>query len=623
MAESLTDNRELLYGTPLRERLKSALRETPWWAISVVVHFVLIVIVAPMMTWQFKVPETQVEIQTKIEEKVELPAVVLDLPKPVEQEIKRTDKRVTTERKVSLQQKNLPQLENILKPGNPNTPNTLAVLAAPGGVIRVGRIGEGEGLHVGGGGIGEGLDDTGGWPGWKGRCIAVWLFDESKSMKPHQQIVRQKVDELYESLGIVGGGVAENKRIVTAVCSYGKDFHVLLKDPTADMAKVRDAIDKVPVDESGAENYLAAVNGVLNEFSGYAKKYSRNIVIVIVTDEAGDDDAPPKEGPSPLEVTVDRLKKRWGAENKLSASVLAFGYEAGAFGYGRELTYDPSVPKGTDPYAWVNRGIESAFSEMIGHDYYFRNVERVPSGFGPYGLSRLCHETGGVYYLMRQSGATSYDYEKLLKGYQPELENRAEVAARNAKNNARKLIMMIPGAWGAIGWREDRKFDPYYWNNEGGRKQMETTLKIVDEWLALINDAIKRMSELANVSFADTPSARRWEANRDLMWAQLHKHRFELIQLRLTMQDLQSGKNIPPPGDIGWHIGLDGGVLRGDMEKVKEEIGNVRALFQEVVDRHAGTPWEVYARGEMNSLHGFAIRPHSRSGGAAIKTESR
>ncbi|HUV39874.1 MAG TPA: hypothetical protein VMY39_09690, partial [Planctomycetota bacterium] len=368
----------------------------------------------------------------------------------------------------------------------------------------------------------------------------------------------------------------------------------------------------------GKENYLAAINGVLTKFSGYARRYGRNIVIILVTDEGGDDDTVPKEGGvSNVEGTLARMKK-------MKASLLVFGTEAGEFAYPAELTYDPTVKAGVSPYAYVNRGTSTGFDEMFPHDWYFRRTERVPSGFGPYGVSRICSETGGVFYLMRAARANAYDYEKLLSGYQPELDSRDEIARRNSHNRLRRLLMTVILQWKTInGEAGSQRFTSYFQNSEAGKRRMEETLKVVNEWQAMLNEGIKEMEKLSNVAFKESP--KRWEANRDAMWAEMHKLRFQLAQYKLALADLMRGRNIPPPGDIGWHISWhQNPILRAeDAAKLAEEKARIIKMFELVIEKHAGTPWEEFAKREMNQMRGFAIHPWSRSRSSGVVHEAR
>jgi len=623
MSTMVSDGRPFLYGTTLHEKLHGALAATPWWLISLVFHFAILTF-AYFYTWEVPLPKEEVVLKPEIVSKVELPPVMIETPRWTTEDpkvVKRPTK-VTEVRKVSISQQKLPQLSDILDKPKGSPRKGLAVLAAPGGVMQVGQIGDGEGLRIAPDGLDEALGDMGSTGIFKNRCLLIWLFDESKSMKPHQQLIRRKVDELYENLGITQRDSVSTRHILTTVCSYGKDFHVELKDPTMDAQKIREAINKVPVDAFGIENYLTAINMALSEYSTYAQKYSRNIVIIVVTDEAGDDDTKWEDGGnSLLEVTVARMKKA-------KATLLVFGQEAGGFGYAAEQTYDPTVPKGYSPYSTVNRGIESAFSEMFPHNwglfYSFRATQRVPSGFGPYGASRVCRETGGVYYLLRASDVKSYDYEKLLGGYQPELASRLEIAKRNHDNRLRRAIMGIIDLFKTTWDDDDKRFGTGFSNDEAGRRAVERCIQIADDWLKLVNEVIERMGTLANVTAED--STKRWEADRDLVFAHLHKIRFQIVQYKMALLDLQQGRKVPPPGDVGWMVYYSGPLRFDEQNRIAEEQKKVQALYQLVIDKHLGTPWEVFARNEMRNLHGYAITAYSRSrssGGESPKIEPR
>ena len=612
MSDFVSDHRDIIYGETLEDKIHRMLKSTPWWLISFVIHAVLLFVVS-QIALPVPLPEEEMEMQSDLIKEFKMPPVVLPETKPEDQQQEVKDNTRTQVNRPDVNQNQLNKL-NLKTPGDPD--QDLRVLAVPGGVARVGAIGGG-GFEVSGG-LKEAIGAVIGWPGWRNRCLAVWLFDESKSMKDDQQLVRQKVDQLYEELGINMSDSRAGRRIVTAVCSYGKDLHIILGKPTNDMTEIKTAIEKIPVDTTGKENYLAAINGVLNKFSGFAKRYGRNIVIVLVTDEGGDDDVTAKgSAKSNLEGTLARMKK-------MKASLLVFGTEAGEFAYGSEQTYDPTVKAGYSPYAWVNRGISTAFAEMFPHDWYFRRTQRVPSGFGPYGTSRLCRETGGVFYLMRTAKANAYDYEKLLKGYQPELASRGEIAKRNRHNRLRRVLMGTIISWKKIrGEPGDRRFSSYFAKSEAGKRRMQATMKVVNEWIALMNSAIKDIEKLSNVAVKNSP--KRWEANHDLTWAMVHKLRFQLVQYKLALTDLMRGRNLPPPGDIGWHISWHRNpiIRTADAVKLAEEKARILKMFEKVIEKHADTPWEAFAKREMRQMRGFAVHPYSRSKSRGIKHEAR
>ena len=73
------------------------------------------------------------------------------------------------------------------------------------------------------------------------------------------------------------------------IVSFGETVHKLTPRPTADIKLIRTSIDKIPVDESGRENMSLALVRTLDEFGPKALRAKRKLIIILVTDESGDD----------------------------------------------------------------------------------------------------------------------------------------------------------------------------------------------------------------------------------------------------------------------------------------------------------------------------------------------
>ncbi|MCG8649977.1 MAG: hypothetical protein MI861_09090, partial [Pirellulales bacterium] len=97
----------------------------------------------------------------------------------------------------------------------------------------------------------------------EGPVLAIWCFDQSGSMKDDQQEIRDRIETVYEQLGLVGR--INNKALLSAVTSYGENFidHTQ-HNPTADRNVLRQAIDSVPVDDSGKELMCSAVAATIH-----------------------------------------------------------------------------------------------------------------------------------------------------------------------------------------------------------------------------------------------------------------------------------------------------------------------------------------------------------------------
>jgi hypothetical protein len=74
--------------------------------------------------------------------------------------------------------------------------------------------------------------------------------------------------------------------------SFGSTWDPLLAKPTADGAKIVNAIDHVPLDRTGIERTFTAVAGIIHRWGVF--KDSRNhgyyTMVIVVTDEIGDDE---------------------------------------------------------------------------------------------------------------------------------------------------------------------------------------------------------------------------------------------------------------------------------------------------------------------------------------------
>ena len=85
---------------------------------------------------------------------------------------------------------------------------------------------------------------------------AVWLFDQSHSMRDDQQIIKQDFHKVYEELGVVKKQDeklrSQNPRdevILTSIWAFCDAPLELTKKPTADLTEIRGAIDAIPIDE--------------------------------------------------------------------------------------------------------------------------------------------------------------------------------------------------------------------------------------------------------------------------------------------------------------------------------------------------------------------------------------
>src|SRR5439155_3389769 len=174
--------------------------------------------------------------------------------------------------------------------------------------------------------------------------------------------------------------------LLSGVVMFGEKTHFLVK-PTDNFEEIRNGIESVPTDASGIENVFTAVKQVVSLWSSYRTEQHRRIMLITITDEAGDDFGKPH-----LEAIA--LCRRYGAKAYVIGPTAPFGTRKG---------YVPYIaPEDGKTYQLpIDLGPEVPMAENVRLPFWFDGpqYEYLSSGFAPYALARLVSETGGVYFL--------------------------------------------------------------------------------------------------------------------------------------------------------------------------------------------------------------------------------
>ncbi len=247
------------------------------------------------------------------------------------------------------------------------------------------------------------------------KLLVVWLVDASASLTQQREAVAKRLQRIYGELGALEqtSQLPRHERgLLTGVVMFGEKTSFLLK-PTDNFEEIRQAIESAPTDASGIENVFTAVRQVLTVWSSYRTEQHRRIMLITITDEAGDDFGKPH-----LEAIA--LCRRLGAKAYVIGPTSPFGTRKGFVPY--------VAPEDGKTYQLpIDLGPEVPMAENVRLPFWFDGpqYEYLSSGFAPYALARLVSETGGVYFLTNMTtmaGLTpigSFD-EATLKPFAPD-----------------------------------------------------------------------------------------------------------------------------------------------------------------------------------------------------------
>jgi len=451
------------------------------------------------------------------------------------------------------------------------------------------------------------------------KVLVVWLFDESESMKDDQEDIKKRFARIYEELKLAendqevqssrGRGEKASDVLLTSIVSFGEGlhYHNPAKRPTSDLQQILQAIDRIPIDPSGTENTFRAIYEVVNEYRRMAVQGKRKLVIILVSDESGDDGHLVEEART--------------AARSVSAPVYVMGRES-VFGYPYAYVNWIHPQLKSHHYLQIRRGPETPFAEQLQIDGFRRRMDAHMSGFGPYEQVRMVRDTGGIFFMLPNEEQDIHDHDRRkydaldMRNYVPSLDARQEY---EKERNASKFRATI---WQAIvmlnpydpankdleiptGWleRDPAKYGPTIvsWN----QRSLKT--------LILMTEAQRLLEEVKPLR--EKEASDRWRANYDLILGQLMAYRVRLFQYMIGLD--QYARKVPThkfkdAKSNRWSVGIRKGdqLLAPDEQESKlfkvtyEDIQAAHqaaiAQLELVQKRHPNTPWSKRAAWELN-----------------------
>lgn len=442
--------------------------------------------------------------------------------------------------------------------------------------------------------------------------LVVWLFDSSISMVKRRQEIRDRFDRVYEQLGIVQ---EERKKrntthssedaLLTSIVSFGKDIDWLTKKPTSNLEEIRSAIDEIEIDQSGVEMVFHAIKTVAERYK--SMRPERNVVLITITDERGDDTAMADE-------TI-ALCKKFAIQSHVLGVPAPFGRE---FTYIKFVDPDPKYDQ-TPDWKQVDQGPETMRLERVQLGYQDNYFEEpvIDSGFGPYALSRMCYETGGIYFSIhpnRQVGrrvdgrqidtfASRMNYffaPEVMDRYRPEYLNESEYLARVKKSPFRSALINA-AQLSRVGTLD--------------KPQLVFVKRDEARFVADLSTAQQESARLAPELFQmcnilaegekhkGKESSPRWLASFDLSYGMALAAKVRAEAYNAMLAKAKRGMSFEDPKNNTWELKHSESV--GIDSKLDKEAKLATDLLTSVVKNHPNTPWALLAQRELDMKIGW------------------
>ena len=277
-----------------------------------------------------------------------------------------------------------------------------------------------------------------------------WVFDQSVSLAGQRQEIASRLKRVFHELSHDSEGDTP-AGLTNLVLAYGQRFQFIVNKPTRVSGEVVEAIQGIEVDNSGVEKTFTAIRAAADRLNAIRRVGRSNGMIVVFTDEVGDDQS--------LADQVATVCRRLGVSVCVVGVPAPFGQRFVEMKY---VEFDPTYASVED-WAVVEQGPETLFPEAIHiSDNSFSN-EAIDSGFGPFSLSKLCYQTGGVYIAVHanrnlqgrvpdratapMSSRIRYFFDpESLRDYQPDYVSAAKLRQKVASNAAKQSLVTAAAA---------------------------------------------------------------------------------------------------------------------------------------------------------------------------------
>ncbi len=451
------------------------------------------------------------------------------------------------------------------------------------------------------------------------KTLVIWMFDQSASLLKQRDEVVRRFDRVYSQLDAIeqSGGEAFKKYddlpLLTQVYAFGESLNPMLPKPTADIETIKQAVRSIKTDGSGIENVFGSVAQAGLDNQRYSKvnrrtgSKSRNVMMIILSDESGDDILN-------LDAAIDICRK-----NQMRVYVI--GVPAP---FGRQNTFvkwvdpDPQYDQSVQ-WAPVRQGPESIMPERI-KLHFARNEqeeELFDSGFGPFGLTRLCFQTGGVYFTVHPNRKTDrrvprwetstysahlsqFFAPEVMRRYRPDYvsvkqyhENLRKNQARFSLVEAAKLSRVRPMRPPQLRFE---KLDEARFTNEVFRAQRAAA--VIEPKMTQLYETLKRGER-----DRDNEVSARWKAGFDLAMGRVLAVKIRAESYNAMLAMAKTKLKFSDPKNNTWILRPADEISTGS--QAEKQADKAKMYLNRVVQQHPDTPWAMLAQRELSVPMGW------------------
>ncbi|MFN0195411.1 MAG: vWA domain-containing protein [Planctomycetaceae bacterium] len=437
----------------------------------------------------------------------------------------------------------------------------------------------------------------------EGKTLVCWVFDVSPSLSKRRDVIADRFDNVYRQLGLME--IEADKSLKTTVSAFGSQTTFVTPEPVDDVKDVVGAIRKIKPDPSGDENVFSAVLATAKKWSSYRTKQNRKMMIIVVTDEAGTDQAGIEEAIS--------YTKRYGIRCFVVGNAAPFGR--------RVVKTEWELEDGSVVMAEMDQGPESIYPEMLQMPFWAANgsnVQNMSSSYGPYGLTRLCAETNGLYFISADTPGPRFDHE-VMRNYQPDYIP-IKIFDQKVRKNLTKAALLNASL---LTWSDGMPIPQLGFNapNDTELRQQITNAQMP---IARLDAQLMQLEEVLKVGEKSRPQVAepRWRAAYDLAMGRVLAMRVRAFGYNSMLAEMKSTPlSFTKPDSNFWQLNPSPEITSGP--QVGKLAKQAKEYLTRVIDEHPGTPWAMLAELEMGQPLGWEWQENKVATQAEMEAERK
>ncbi len=441
--------------------------------------------------------------------------------------------------------------------------------------------------------------------------LVCWVFDRSVSLAGQREEIAARLTRVFDELGVTAAGrIHELNNLVFA---YGKDVTKVTPAATEDVSQVVKAIKSIPVDESGIEKTFTAIDAAAREADKVRLGGRKNVLVIAFTDEVGNDQQKVD--------SVAEFCRRHAIRVFVVGVPAPFGQQSVRFKF---VEFDPRY-QDAEQWAQVDQGPETFYPETVQVRPKDAPDEPIDSGFGPFSLSRLCAETGGVYFAVHanreakgrvgdravapMASALRYFFDPVaMRAYAPDYLSTAELDKRIAANRAKRALVEAAQA-AAVEPLEGATME--FPREDDGK--LAGLLSEAQKQAALLEPRINRLFETLERGRGDRPKIKpeekRWQAGYDLAMGRVLATKVRIEAYNAMLATAKRGMKFTDPKSDTWRlVPSDQVAMTMVGAQVAKQADEAKEFLTRVVTDHPGTPWAKIAAEELATPLGYEWR---------------